>query len=99
MNDRRRRNTTKQRPRPPARQGKKPPLPRYKRGGPFSWLLVLIVVFTVWAMLQRLPSDKIGWDDFIQVTVLVILTGILASIYPARKALKMNPSEALRIDM
>jgi cell division protease FtsH len=64
MNDRRSKNTTKQRPRPPTRQGKKPSLPSYKRGGPFSWLLVLIVVFTVWAMLQRLPSDKIGYDDF-----------------------------------
>lgn len=65
MNDRRSKNTTKQRPRPPTRQGKKPPLPSYKRGGPFSWLLILIVVFTVWAMLQRLPSDKIGWDAFV----------------------------------
>jgi len=37
--------------------------------------------------------------SFIEVVVLVILTGIIASIYPARKALKLNPSEALRIDM
>jgi len=42
---------------------------------------------------------KLGWSSYIQVTVLVILTGIIASIYPARKALKLNPSEALRIDM
>ena len=42
---------------------------------------------------------KIGWGSFIQVTVMVILTGIIASIYPARKALKLNPAEALRIDM
>ena len=42
---------------------------------------------------------QIGWESFIQVTLLVIVTGILASIYPARKALKLNPSEALRIDM
>ena len=41
----------------------------------------------------------IGWDSFIQVALMVILTGILASVYPARKALKLNPSEALRIDM
>jgi len=41
----------------------------------------------------------IGPESFIQITLLVILTGVLASIYPARKALKLNPSEALRIDM
>jgi len=41
----------------------------------------------------------IGADSFFQLTLMVILTGVLASIYPARKALKLNPSEALRIDM
>lgn len=41
----------------------------------------------------------LSWDSYLQLTLLVILTGILASIYPARKALKLNPSEALRIDM
>jgi len=42
---------------------------------------------------------KLSWDSFLQLTGLVILTGILASIYPARKALKLNPADALRIDM
>ena len=41
---------------------------------------------------------EIGLADFIQVAVLVILTGIIASIYPARKALKLNPAEATRIE-
>jgi ABC-type lipoprotein release transport system permease subunit len=41
----------------------------------------------------------IGWDSFLEIIFLVILTGVLASIYPARKALKLNPAEALRIDM
>ncbi len=41
----------------------------------------------------------IGLGSFFQILCLVILTGILASIYPARKALKLNPAEALRVDM
>ncbi len=41
---------------------------------------------------------EIGIDSIIVVTILVILTGILSSIYPARKAIKLNPAEALRIE-
>ncbi len=41
----------------------------------------------------------IGWQSFFQLILLVVLTGVLASIYPAWKAMKLNPSEALRIDM
>ncbi len=33
---------------------------------------------------------------YLQITILVILTGIFASIYPAFKALKLNPAEAIR---
>ena len=33
---------------------------------------------------------------YIQITILVILTGILASVYPALKALKLHPAEAIR---
>jgi ABC-type lipoprotein release transport system permease subunit len=35
-------------------------------------------------------------NAYIQIVVLVIITGILSSIIPARKALKLNPSEAIR---
>ncbi|MBP7497160.1 MAG: ABC transporter permease [Bacteroidales bacterium] len=39
---------------------------------------------------------KISLSDFIQTTILVIITGIISSIVPARKALKLNPINAIR---
>jgi ABC-type lipoprotein release transport system permease subunit len=35
---------------------------------------------------------------FITTTILIVLTGIFSSIYPARKALKFNPVEAIRTE-
>ena len=37
-------------------------------------------------------------ENYIRITLLVILTGVVASIWPARRALKMNPAEALRTE-
>ncbi len=36
------------------------------------------------------------FDFYLGTTILVIITAILASIYPARKALKLNPAEAIQ---
>ncbi len=37
-------------------------------------------------------------DTLITITILVVITGILSAVYPARKALKLNPAEATRTD-
>jgi len=37
-------------------------------------------------------------DFLVGTTILVILTGIISAIYPARKALKLNPADAIRSD-
>lgn len=41
----------------------------------------------------------IPFDFYVGVTVLVFITGVLSSIYPARKALRMNPAESLKTDL
>jgi putative ABC transport system permease protein len=37
-------------------------------------------------------------DFFVVTTIMVIVTAIISSIWPARKALKLNPVEALRTE-
>jgi len=40
----------------------------------------------------------VTWQNYIWITILVIITGIVSAIWPARKALKLNPVEALRTE-
>ena len=41
---------------------------------------------------------KISYSFFLLVTVLIIITGIASSVYPAYKALKLDPAEAIRTE-
>ena len=42
---------------------------------------------------------QIGAHFYFTITFLIIFTAIIASVYPAIKALKLNPAEALRIEI
>ncbi|MEN8121980.1 MAG: FtsX-like permease family protein [Bacteroidota bacterium] len=52
--------------------------------------------------------ESIGWDSVVYtsinvemisiVTIMIVITGVLAALYPAVKALKLNPSNALRTE-
>jgi len=41
---------------------------------------------------------EISASFFIMITIMIIITGIVSSIYPALKALKLDPAEAIRTD-
>ena len=40
----------------------------------------------------------LGAGFYLGMTLMVIVTGVISSIFPARKALKLNPSEAIRTE-
>ncbi len=54
-------------PRDPGwRPNKKPQTPSYRRG-PFSWLIVAIIILTAMMMLQQgLVTNTLRWDEFVQ---------------------------------
>jgi ABC-type lipoprotein release transport system permease subunit len=60
--------------------------------------------FTAWAEgfeswgYSALIYPVLSMTFYIGMTLLVIATGVIASIFPARKALKLNPAEAIRAD-
>jgi ABC-type lipoprotein release transport system permease subunit len=45
---------------------------------------------------SALVYPKVYTDFYIKMTILVILTAMISSVYPARKALRFNPAAAIR---
>ena len=48
---------------------------------------------------ETIVYPEISTAIVIKITVMVVITGILAALYPAYKALQFKPAEALRIDV
>jgi ABC-type lipoprotein release transport system permease subunit len=48
---------------------------------------------------SSLVFPVVEFEMVLVIVILVLITGLVASVYPARKALKYKPAEAIRIDM
>jgi ABC-type lipoprotein release transport system permease subunit len=48
---------------------------------------------------DTLIYTRLTWSITFQIAAMVFITGLLAAIYPAIKALRLKPVEAIRIDM
>ncbi len=48
---------------------------------------------------DTLVYTRLSFSISMEIAVMVVITGIIAAIYPAIKALRLKPAEAIRIDM
>lgn len=46
--------------------------------------------------MDTIVYPALGWHDYLNVTLLVILTALISAIYPGIKAVRLNPVEAIR---
>ncbi len=74
-------------------------------GALFSkWRSIVPIDLSMWAQ----GYEQMGYDSYVylsldpimlvNVTILVIITGVIAALYPAYKALRNDPADALRIE-
>ncbi len=69
-----------------------------------AWLSEVGIPLTMWAEgLEAIGYSAIIYPvltatNYADITVLVVITGVLSSLWPARKALQLNPAEALRTE-
>ncbi len=47
---------------------------------------------------ESIVYPEIGINQIIQITIMVIIVGVIAALYPAWKAIKLKPAEAIRTD-